>query len=82
MIGCGAGRRFPLKSGMATHAIVLHRETYRIETTSATGKRWLLKRAYPSEEAALVRLWALHAMAEAEHQMKRAHPTPDQPRAD
>ena len=67
--------------GMATHAIVLRGGTYRIETTSATGKRWLLAKAYPTEEAAIARLRALHAMAEADHQMKRANAAAVQPRA-
>jgi len=68
--------------GMTTHAIVLRGGTYRIETTSASGKRWLLAKVYPTEEAATARLRALHAMAEADQQMKRANAAAVQPRAD
>jgi hypothetical protein len=52
--------------GMKTHRIVLHGGAYRIEATILTGRRWLLKTHYPTEEAATVRLRALHAMADAD----------------
>jgi len=67
---------------MKTHKIVPRAGAYRIETTSATGKRWLLAKVYPTEEAAMKRLGALQAMAEADHQMKRADTVAAQPRAD
>ncbi len=61
---------------MKTHRIVSRDGTYRIETTSPTGKHWLLGRVYPTEAAATSRLRALHAMADADmpehHRVERA----------
>jgi hypothetical protein len=51
---------------MNTHKIVARDGGFRIEATTATGKHWVLTRLYPTEAAALVRLRALHAMADAE----------------
>lgn len=51
---------------MKTHQIVPVAGAYRIEATSPTGKRWFLKRVYPTEAAAMARLQALHAMAAAD----------------
>jgi hypothetical protein len=51
---------------MKTHKIVPRDGVYRIEATTATGKHWVLGRTYPTETAALVRLRALQAMADAD----------------
>jgi hypothetical protein len=51
---------------MTTHKVIVRLGAYRIEATSATGKRWLLVKVYPTEEAAMVRLRALQAMARAD----------------
>lgn len=55
---------------MKTHQIVPDAEAFRIEATTATGKRWLLSRLYPTEAAAQARLRALQAMEQADQQMK------------
>ncbi len=51
---------------MATHRIVLRGDAYRIETTAMNGRRWLLRTMYTTEQAALVRLRRLEAMAKAD----------------
>ena len=55
---------------MKTHQIISQAGGFRIQATSPTGKHWLLSRVYPTEAEALTRLRALHAMAEADQQMR------------
>jgi hypothetical protein len=55
---------------MKTHQIIAEAGEFRIQATTATGKRWLLSRVYPTEAAARTRLRALQAMEEADQQMK------------
>lgn len=63
---------------MATHRIVRRGEGYRIETTAMTGRHWLLPTMYATEEAALMRLECLNAMATAD--MPRRETAERQPR--
>jgi hypothetical protein len=55
---------------MKRYAITPRSGTYRIEVIAPTGQRWALSKSNPTEEAALVRLRALQAMAAADEQMK------------
>jgi hypothetical protein len=55
---------------MTRYAITPRAGIYRIEVIAPTGRRWVLSKTYPSEDAALVRLRALQAMAAADEQMK------------
>ena len=51
---------------MNTHRVVPQAGVYRIETVTGTGRHWLLRKVYFTEEAAMTRVRALLAMAEAD----------------
>jgi hypothetical protein len=61
---------------MATHKIVQRGDFFRIEAIAPGGRRWLLRTLYATEEAALVRLHDLQAMAKADMPEHDAQPEP------